>query len=443
MTVTHAPGAVPLIGHLPQLLRAPEEFIASLPEHGDIVQIMLGTQPTYVICRPDLAEQVLVNRNRVFDKGGPFFDSVGEFLGDGLASCPDAGHTRMRRLVQPAFRRTRIPFYSDTIADQLQEVTAGWRDGQIVDTVHDMQQLSMRFVVNTMFAGWAAEGAEAEQRTRAAVETLVRGAFVRMVLPWFGRLPLPNNWHYAAAKRRLYERIDATVAEYRRDGTDRGDLLSMLTGRDEHGDGLSDEEIRDQAVTFFIAGIGTTAATLSWTLYFLSRDSTLDTQIAEEVHQARPTGPIGYDDAGSFPLLRRTISESMRIKPVAWMYTRKAIADSELAGHRIPSGMGILVSPYLLQHRADAFADPERFDVCRWSEQEDVRFRGAPMFPFGKGARRCIGDEFAINNIIVTLATLLRQWRLEPMIKGPVTSSARSMLEPKALRLRLRARRWS
>ncbi|WP_327412735.1 cytochrome P450 [Streptomyces sp. NBC_01233] len=422
------------------MMRSPDRFLASLPEHGDLVQIMLGTRPTYAVCHPDLAEKVLLNADHAFDKGGPLFDSLGEFLGDGLVTCPNAKHTRQRRLVQPAFHRSRMAAYSELAAAQAATMADSWRGGQVIDTLHDMQQLSMQILVNTMFAGWAAEGPASEERVLAAVETLVQSAFLRTVAPALSRLPIPVNRRFDQAKRELHARIDSTVRAYRAGETDHGDLLSILVSRDDKGDGLSDEEIRDQAITFFIAGIGTTAATLCWTLYFLSRDAELDAEVAAEVRKIRPEGPIGYEDVPEFALLRRTITESLRIRPASWMYTRVAVADTELAGHHLPTGAAMLISPYLLQNRSDLVHDPDRFDVGRWADEDDSRFRGIAMFPFGAGARKCIGDEFAVNNLVLTLATMLRRWRLEPLTMAPVGARASGMLEPRNLRLRLRER---
>ncbi|MCZ0989198.1 cytochrome P450 [Streptomyces diastatochromogenes] len=287
-----APGALPVVGHLRQLLTDPTGFLTSLPAHGDLVEIRLGPRPTYVVCGPELVAQVLLTGRRDYDKGGPFFENIAVFFGDGLATCPDAKHTRLRRLTQPAFHPGKLADYQELAGREIAAVLGTWREGQVLDVYRVMQELALRITVSTMFASWFAHtdtAAETVQRTLADVDTLVSGAFLRMVAPGLARLPLAANRRYEQARLSLYARIDETVAAYRRDGTDHGDLLSMLLAEDGDGSALSDAEVREQVMTMFIAGIGTTAAMLAWTLHYLSVDDALDAVVAQEARRARGT----------------------------------------------------------------------------------------------------------------------------------------------------------
>ena len=422
MSVPCAPRALPVLGHLRQLLSDPTAFLRSLPAHGDVVRIRLGTRTTYVVCRPELVSRVLIEDRRHYDKGGPFFDNVGQFFGEGLATCPDARQPRLRRLVQPAFARSRLDGYADVIGREVAAAVKPWRDGQILDAYPAMQMLAMRITVATMFAGWCAEpGASAELLRQ--VDTLVSGAFLRMVAPGMARLPLPATRRFEQARSALYARIEATVADYRDTGADRGDLLSMLMAGDGTGDGLSGEELRDQVMTMFVAGIGTTAAMLAWTLNFLSLDPELDAAVAAEARHAEPAGRR---------LLADVITETFRIRPAAWLFSRRTVTATELGGHRLPAGADVLISPYLQHHLPDVFPDPERFDPGRWAGTATRR----PMISFGGGARQCVGRDFSLMAIALVLASILRTWQLRPAGPG-VRTSGRSILEPRDLRLRL------
>lgn len=462
--VPKAPGALPLLGHLWQLLADPTRFLTSLPAHGDLVEIRLGPRRTYVVCAPELVSRVLLTGRRDFDKGGPFFENIAVFFGDGLATCPHAKHTRLRRFTQPAFHTAKLVDYAELAGREIGAVAAAWREGAVLDVHRVMQELALRITVSTMFASWStgqdrtgradrsggarrAGGAGDARRiedTLREVDTLVSGAFLRMVAPGIARLPLPTNQRYEQARRSLYGRIDATVAAYRSDGHDRGDLLSMLLAPDEEGAALSDTEVREQVMTMFIAGIGTTASMLAWTLHHLSRHPELDAAVAAEARRVCGGATARHEHLAHLTTLSAVVAESFRITPAAWLFSRTTPHETELGGHRVPAGSDILISPYILHHRPDLFPDPERFAPERWSgdAQSWVKAeRALTMIPFGTGFRKCVGRDFSVNNITLALATLLADWRLTPADSSPVTISGRSIIEPRGLRLRLERRR--
>ncbi|MEU7022833.1 cytochrome P450 [Streptomyces sp. NPDC046203] len=477
--IPKVPGALPLLGHLRQLLTDPTGFLNSLPAHGDLVEIRLGPRRTYVVCTPELVAPVLLTGRQEFDKGGPFFENIAVFFGDGLATCPHAKHPRLRRFTQPAFHPHKLVDYAELAGREIEAVTAAWREGEVLDVYRVMQELALRITVSTMFASWFSEedtadgGAEAsaegagavggagtagegapamggtgaEERIRDTlrdVDTLVSGAFLRMVAPGIRHVPLlPTNRRYEKARRSFYARIDATIAAYRSDGRDRGDLLSMLLTPDEEGASLTDTEVREQVMTMFIAGIGTTAAMLSWSLHHLAVHPELDAAVAAEARAVRGGATTRHEQLSRLTTLSHVVTESFRITPAAWLFSRTTIHDTELGGHRVPAGADILISPYLLHHRPDLFPDPERFDPERWSgdPQSWVKAeRALTMIPFGTGFRKCVGRDFSVNNITLALATMLADWRLTPEDATPVTISGRSIIEPRNLRLRVRAR---
>ncbi|MFZ3499162.1 cytochrome P450 [Streptomyces sp. 5.8] len=444
--INRAPGALPVLGHLRQLLQDPTGFLSSLPAHGDLVEIRLGSRPTYVVCGPDLASRVLVKEHRRFDKGGPFFDNIALFFGDGLATCPNAKHTRLRRLTQPAFHAHQLADYSSLLARESDIVLGSWQEGQVMDTYPVMQELALRITVSTMFASWFT-GADAEPEavgeTLGHVNTLVAGAFLRMVAPSVARLPLPANRRFDQARTTLYAKIDATIDAYRRDDRDHGDLLSMLIAPDGTDDALSDREVREQVMTMFIAGIGTTASMLGWALHYLSRNPDLDALVAAEVHRTCGTEPVGHHHLAGLPTLAAVVTETFRIRPAAWMFSRVAVSDADLGGYRIPAGADVLISPYVLHHRPDLFPDPERFDHTRWDghgRDAAQAERAGTLIPFGTGPRKCVGREFALMNITLALAAILRTWRLTPATPAPVGICGRAIIEPRGLALRLHHR---
>ena len=179
-SIPAAPGALPLLGHLPQFVRDPLGFLTSLPAHGDLVHVRLGRMSVVVVCDPELTQQVVRN-DRIFDKGGLFFDQAREALGDGLITCPHSRHRRQRRMLQPAFHPTRMPGYAHAMATEITAVTESWRDGQVLDVLTEMMTITSKSVAATLFAN--ALSPAALHHAIEDITTLVNGVYRRMLIP--------------------------------------------------------------------------------------------------------------------------------------------------------------------------------------------------------------------------------------------------------------------
>ncbi|MFE7120528.1 cytochrome P450, partial [Streptomyces sp. NPDC057654] len=270
-TYGSAPGALPGLGHIWPLLRRPTAFLAELPAYGDLVEIRLGRTRAYVPCHPELLRQVLAD-DRTFDKGGSYYDRARAMAGNGVATCPHQDHRRQRRLLQPAFHRTRLEKYAEVMEQEITALTDSWGPGQVIDAYPVLYALSLRTVTRTLFGAHVDEAAV--DGIRRSFETAFSGFFRQMFMPpALRRVPLPANVRHQRALRHLRGTVERIVASRPRDGADRGDLLSvMLASRDEDGGpGLSDAEIHDQVVTVLAAGTETVAATLTWACLLLSQ----------------------------------------------------------------------------------------------------------------------------------------------------------------------------
>ncbi|WP_024803538.1 cytochrome P450 [Nocardia sp. BMG51109] len=450
-TIPRAPGRVPVLGHAVPLLTAPLDFLESLPEHGDLVEVRIGPATAIVVCDPASTRRVLRD-DRTFDKGGPLFDRAREVLGNGLASCPYDMHRRQRRLVQPAFRPARLARYADAMTARIAELTESWCGGQTVDVVPEMQALTARVTVETMFAD-SLEPAE----LRAALDdltTIATGWYRRMFQPSaLRRLPSRGSRRYRRANARLRGLVDRLVADRRAAGVDSGglesgglesgDLLSaLLSARDPEGDGggLTDAEIADQIMTFFIGGTETTANVLAWALYALGRHPDIADRVADEADAVLAGRPARHPDLPRLPVTGRVITETMRLWPPAWMITRTTRTRTQLGGYPIEPGTTVVFSPYLLHRRPGAYPDPERFDPDRWSPDRPSSVPREAFIPFGDGARRCLGDNFGKTEAALTLATIAGRWRLEPISGTHVRPAIGTFMSPRGLRMRAVAR---
>jgi cytochrome P450 len=441
LTVGSAPGTLPLLGHALALGRKPLDFLASLPAHGDLVRVKLGPWPAYVVCHPDLAHQILVE-DRTFDKGGPTFDTARKVAGNGVGSCEHRDHRRQRRLVQPAFRRDRIPGYARVMTEQIAVVTEPWHDGQVLDVLAVMNAFTMAVATRTLFTAGVDESTliEIQQCARDFSTGLAR----RVVMPWewLNKIPTRGNRRFDRARNLLRHHTGQLITNHRRAGIDHGDLLSMLlAARDDDGQGLADSEIHDQVITFLLGGSETTSTALSWAWHLLGCHPDIQTRLHSEVDTVLNGRIAEYHDIPKLKLTARIITETLRLYPPAWMMTRLTTTDTELAGQHLPAGTIVVFSPYVLHHRTDLYPDPDRFDPDRWHDDNAHPLPRGAFTPFAGGARKCIGDVFAKTETTLALASIATRWQLDPTPRTRVRPALRFILAPRSLRMRLRQRR--
>ncbi|MER5770303.1 cytochrome P450 [Streptomyces sp. NPDC001985] len=433
MKVVKAPKALPVLGHGPALWRDPLEFLSSLPAYGDLVEIRVGPRPVLIPCTPALVRQILLN-DRTFDKGGPLIDKGRDFIGNGLATCPRDDHRRQRRLVQPSFHSSRLPAYARTMAEEISASLASWESGQTVDLLGEMKKITTRVTARVVFASGMPERDVVQVGRDFGIFT--DGVFRGMLLPdWMAKLPLPAHRAYGRAYARLSGMIGQTISAYKADGSDRGDLLSALLAAREADESLSEAEIRDQIMTFLFGGIETTAILLTWALYLLGRHPEAEDRLRAEVDAQLAGHAAELKDVDKFPFVSAVLNETLRLYPPGWMVPRVATQDATLEGHFIASGTVLGVSAYVMHHRPGGVACPKSFIPDRWNRS------GAPssheMFPFGMGARKCIGNDFAMLEATLALASVISQWRCEIAPKSRARPELKALLQPRDVRVRL------
>ncbi|MBO8187709.1 cytochrome P450 [Streptomyces spirodelae] len=411
--VAQAPGALPVLGHLAAFLRAPLPFLRGLPSHGPLVEIRLAGKPVLVVCDPELTRTVLVH-DRVFDKGGPLFERLREAGGQGLATCPSGEHRRLRRLIQPAFHHSRFPGYARIMTQRIDTALAGWHDGQTLDLAVEARRLTADIVVSTVFG----TGLDPTVHTRLATDfdTLLAGFTRHSLLPGpLRKVPTPGNVRYERATRRVRREMSYLTAEYRAHGTTgEANLLSLLiAARDPASDtpALTDDELVDQAVTMYSAGTETTAGALCWALYLAALHPPVQERLTAEVGTVLGGRTAGWDDLPRLAYTRQVFNEALRMYPPGWFLTRQTEKDTHLGPYPIRQGTTLAYSPYLISHLPGLYPDPERFAPDRW--EAAGREPDVPSTVFGGGARKCIGDEFALVEGVLLLASVLSHWEIE------------------------------
>jgi cytochrome P450 len=408
------PKGKPVVGHLPEFRRDPVRFLTGLArEYGDIVLFRLGPQELYLFNHPDLIRDVLVTHNRNFTKSRGL-ELAKQFLGESLLTSEGEFHRRQRRLAQPAFHRDRINGYALVMVDYAARTRDRWQDGQTVDIGQEMMQLTLSVVAKTLFDA----DVESDARDVGDSLTALMELFNRMTTPFaqfLFKLPLPSNFRMQRARQRLDSIIYRMIDEHRASGRDRGDLLSMLlTATDVEGDGtgMSDQQLRNEAMTIFLAGHETTANALTWSWYLLSQHPEVEARMHQEIDSVLGDRlPSGAD----FPKLRYTemvFAESMRLYPPAWVLGRRAIEEYAVNGYLLPPRSIVLMSPIVMHHDPRYYPEPERFDPQRWTPEAREARPKFSYFPFGGGPRVCIGEGFAWMEGVLLLATLAQGYRL-------------------------------
>ncbi|MFF8958527.1 cytochrome P450 [Streptomyces sp. NPDC014894] len=415
--VAAAPGRLPGVGHALSMARRPLEFLTSLASLGDLVEVRLGSRPAYLPCHPELVRQVLLNA-RVYDTGGPVKDKARPILGNGLITSDWADHRRQRRMVQPAFHPARIATYAQVMRDECARQVSLWEAGRPMDIADAMQGLTARVTARALFSTDMAPHSVAE--IQRSLPLMVSGAYRRAVDPTglLARLPLAANRAFTAALGRLHTLIDTIVADYRRAGEDRGDLLSALLAASDEEDGgrMSDREVHDQVMTLLLAGVETTASALTWAWHLLAANPEAERRLHAEVDEVLAGGRTpDYADIPRLAHTQRIFTETLRLYPPAWMFTRMTTERTELGGRRLPAGTDVLISPYVIHRDPGLFPDPEAFDPDRWLPERAKSVSRGAYLPFGAGSRKCIGDVFGMTEATLALAAIASRWRLRPV----------------------------
>jgi cytochrome P450 len=399
---------------LPRLRRNPARVFEELARtYGDQATLRLPLLTIVLVNDPALIERVLVVDHAHFHKGRAL-EVAKRVLGNGLLTSEGEYHRRHRRLLQPAFHRQRIASYADAMVQHAAVTAAAWRDGATVDMAAEMMRLTLAIVGDTLFGS----DVERDASEVGAVLRRLMKLFDLLTLPFadfLDRLPIGPSRTWRTSRQQLDAIIARVIAERRQSG-DRGDLLSMLlSARDEEG-GLSDDEVRDEALTLFLAGHETTANALTWTWYLLAQHPDVDARLQAEIERVLGDRLPTFDDVSRLPYTRMVIAEAMRLFPPAWAVGRLALHDYHLGEYRLPAGVVVLMSQWVTHRDPRFWPDPLRFDPMRFGPDAGATRPKFSYFPFGGGPRLCIGESFAWTEATLVLATLAQRWtaRLVP-----------------------------
>jgi cytochrome P450 len=438
------PVGLPGIGIGLTFLRDPLGTLEQLArEYGDIVRLKIGKQNRLLLNRPDLIEQVTVIQQAKFHKSAVTKLVTERLLGQGLLISEGDFWRRQRRLAQPAFQRTRINSYAGTMVECAEARAAGWRDGEVRDIAHEMMSLTLDIAVRTLFGTRLPDEA---RKVGEALGFLMRYTIRKARSP----ISIPGTWPTPRNKRAIRETqfldsliygiIDERKAEA--DPTKHNDLLAMLmNAMDEDGSQMTPKQLRDEAMTLFLAGHETTAITLAWTWYLLSENPAAAARLFTELRDVLGGRAPDVNDLVRLPYLLAVVNEVLRLYPAAYILARTSIAPFGIAGYEFPENTTVLMSQWVMHRDKRYFDDPQAFRPERWLDGLEDKLPRGVYFPFGDGPRRCIGQNFALMETALATAVVAQKFSFKLVPGHPVVPEPLVTLRPKhGIRMEIRKR---
>jgi cytochrome P450 len=403
-------------------------LLRAVGQHGEIVFVRMGPVQLCILNHPRYVKEVLITRQRQFVKGGAFY-LARSVLGLGLLTSDGEYHLRQRRLAQPAFHPHRIATYARTMVAAADQMRQAWRPGQTIDVFREMSHLTLTIASETLFGVHIAGKTDEVRLALTEVLQTWKHAMLPMAnaLHRYG-IPVPAGKRLKTARARLDAILYQVITEKRTAAEPGDDLLSMLAHAADDEGRMTDEQLRDEAMTFMLAGHETMATTLAWMWYLVSQHPEVGARMAAEADGELGDHLPTYQDLPRLTYTRKVFAETLRLYPALWGFTRRALEDIPLGPYVIPKGSQVLASPYVVHRNPQVYTDPLRFDPDRWRDDETFESPDLSYFPFGGGIRRCMGESFAWAEGPLVTATLAQHWRLEHVSTGQPVRPAPSFI---------------
>ncbi len=409
------PRQLPFVGNAIPFMRDRLGFLTDAAEYGPVVSLRLFGRPFYLITHPDLIQQGLMQHSRDTHKGD-FVEQLRRLLGEGLVTSEDEFWRKQRKLVAYAFTPSRIRRYADHMVDAADQVVDQWSHNQSVNVHRAMAALTMDVIGRTLF------GTDLANDSSGILDAWesINDYYVEVLE---SPLPLPRWWpsrrnlRFRQGVREIDTAIRNIIDERVAHAQDRGDLLSgLLLARDDEGGHMSTQQVRDECITMFIAGHETSGLALVHTLYLLAQHPEVEKRVRHELRRVLGNRRARYEDVAALKYTEQVVKEAMRVLPPVWALVRKLTRDIRLGGFPMPKGSTLLFSQWVTHRDPALFVEPSFFDPERWSSERIHSIPKFAYFPFGAGPRACIGNHFAMMELVLVIATILQRSRLTSIV---------------------------
>jgi cytochrome P450 len=410
-------------------------FVAAVRDYGDIVCLRSGPWSIYLVSHPDHVRHVLYDNQKNYDKHDRFNSVLKPVLGEGLLTSDGDVWRRQRRLMQPAFHVSRLSALDALVTGETASMLDRWAAsagaGRPVDLLTEMRRLTFGILARGFFGSAVEYTSDIDLAARTFFDYFDYKTRHLLTLP--DGVPSPRNRRFRRAFAAVDRVIDGIIEARRRGGERHDDLLALLLQAEAAGDDLvSDrQQVRDEVGTLLRVGYETPAVALAWTWYFIASSPDVERRLQAELAAVLGGRTPAVGDLPRLNYARAVLEESMRLYPPVWAVSRRAIGDDEIGGYRVPAGAEVVVCPYITHRHAAAWENPDVFDPSRFtSEHASARRRGA-FVPFGGGLRRCIGDSFAMMEMLLIVAMVAPAYRMRLVPGHPVEPSPKFTLRPR------------
>ena len=413
------PPELPVVGQTFRYMRDLMSLLHQAAGYGDLVTLSRKPILIYLVNHPDLIRELYVTNHQKVGRG--FLTGAYRYLmGNGLVTADGSLHLRQRRLMQPQFHHERISGYAAAVTDFARRHEEGWHDGDRVDIAREMNQLTLRIVVKTLFG---LDPPDAAQRIGNAFEISNDYITARSNQPvplrnLLHRLPLPSTHRFKRGLAYLDRTVYSLIEQRRKSGLGGNDLLSLLLNvRDEEAADpeeavMTDQQVRDEVITLFAAGHETTAVALTWTWYLLATHPDIQSRLRAELNEVLGGRVPTPDDIPNLPFTEQILTESLRLYPPIWSSGRMTFEPITLGGWEIPAGAGLSAPQFIIQRDPRWYEGPLEFRPDRWTSEFRENLPRFAYYPFGGGPRLCIGEGFAWMEAMLILATLGQRWTM-------------------------------
>jgi len=432
------PSLSSVFGLLRSLQTDPIRFFEGLrAEYGPVVRIPFAHKTTFLLTDPEHLKYVLRLNYKNYRKADMFNKERKKALGHSLLTSEGDHWFKQRKLCQPSFKRKQldelVADMAGVVAHDLEEWAPRARSGEAFDVADELTAITINIASKTLFG---VDMRPATAKVRETVGILVYEGAMRMKrlfrIPYV--VPTPTNRRINRAIRELDEIVYGVIRDRRQSvEEERTDVLSrLLRARDpETGEGMTDEELRDEVTTFLIGGHESTASGLAWTVWLLATHPEAEARVRAEVAEALGGRPPTAADLPRLPYTRRVVQESLRLYPPSWLFDREAIEADEIGGYHIPAGATICILPWLQHRDPEQWPDPERFDPDRFRPERSEGRATFAYCPFSGGPRKCIGDEFALQESTIVVAMLTQRYAVNVDPDHPIDLLTLIALRPR------------
>jgi cytochrome P450 len=404
----------PIIGSLKEFREDRLRFLTETAQIAPLVKFRLGPRRVYLVSHPNPIRDMLVTQHRHMTRDPLARRILKKTLGEGLLTSDGDHWKRQRRMIAPALHLRRVATYADIMVAHAMALAERWNDAQIADIEKEMGRLTLSIVTAALFNIDSTRYLDTIAEIVAELQTIATRQFNRLVqIPdW---LPTPENRRQRALSHKIGRIILEEIRTRRAHGADGSDLLTMLVHMEdaETGEHMTDEEIRDEVMTLYLAGYETTALTITYCWYYLARQPEMEALFHDELDRVLAGRPPILEDLERLPYTRAIFKEALRLHPPAYFMVRAVAEQTEIGGHPIPAGTVLMTSPFAMHRHPGLWDEPERFQPERFANEADHGWHKFKYFPFGGGPRICIGNQFALVEGPLILATLGQLYRFE------------------------------